>query len=365
MKKTFLLLLFAVTFSAVAQVTLPQEYTIQKPLKLATVLPSESLGDSVLVRGVDKIVKYVPRSAFGGSIPLINDVLRSNPFDNQTDKTLRFFGDLVSGTYNKQLWISPQSLITLDPVGQFSSAVFPQDFYVSSGGSTPKQWGFNVNGFEFFGKNIVGESQFYANIKFPIVTTADDNRYIPLSVKGNYADANGNIAISDNDLQTTLNAGGFAEFASGDNYSFVEFPDSGNNNVNLYVEGLNGYSSVSMAEADNYLETKFIDNTSSLSFPNGVFRLSQEYLTHKTYVRAWQPTVNTDIYFPAPSVSGTYFVATSPRQYTVSSLPTPTVTDSYFAIVTDAVSPTYLGTLTGGGSIVCPVFYNGTTWVAH
>jgi len=35
------------------------------------------------------------------------------------------------------------------------------------------------------------------------------------------------------------------------------------------------------------------------------------------------------------------------------------------AYVTDAVAPTYLGALTGGGTVVTPVFYNGTAWVAH
>jgi hypothetical protein len=35
------------------------------------------------------------------------------------------------------------------------------------------------------------------------------------------------------------------------------------------------------------------------------------------------------------------------------------------AIVTDAVLPTYLGALTGGGAVVCPVFYNGASWVSH
>ena len=33
------------------------------------------------------------------------------------------------------------------------------------------------------------------------------------------------------------------------------------------------------------------------------------------------------------------------------------------AIVSDATSPTFLGALTGGGTVVCPVFYNGTAWV--
>jgi len=49
--------------------------------------------------------------------------------------------------------------------------------------------------------------------------------------------------------------------------------------------------------------------------------------------------------------------------FTVATLPTPTTTA--YATVTDATTPTYLGTLTGGGTVVCPVFYNGTAWVSH
>jgi hypothetical protein len=50
-------------------------------------------------------------------------------------------------------------------------------------------------------------------------------------------------------------------------------------------------------------------------------------------------------------------------QYTVATLPTGAQGDT--AYVTDATAPTYIGTLTGGGSVVCPVFYNGTAWVSH
>jgi hypothetical protein len=32
--------------------------------------------------------------------------------------------------------------------------------------------------------------------------------------------------------------------------------------------------------------------------------------------------------------------------------------------ITDATSPTYLGTLTGGGSVKCRALYNGSAWVA-
>ena len=34
------------------------------------------------------------------------------------------------------------------------------------------------------------------------------------------------------------------------------------------------------------------------------------------------------------------------------------------AYVTDALAPTYLGALIGGGAVSCPVFYNGAAWVS-
>lgn len=51
------------------------------------------------------------------------------------------------------------------------------------------------------------------------------------------------------------------------------------------------------------------------------------------------------------------------KGYTVATLPTGSQGDTAF--VTDATSPTYLGTLTGGGAVVCPVFFDGTNWVSH
>jgi len=59
-------------------------------------------------------------------------------------------------------------------------------------------------------------------------------------------------------------------------------------------------------------------------------------------------------------------VATAPikaQGYTVATLPT-AGTIGRIAYVTDATSPTYLGTLTGGGSVKTPVFDNGTDWVS-
>jgi hypothetical protein len=49
--------------------------------------------------------------------------------------------------------------------------------------------------------------------------------------------------------------------------------------------------------------------------------------------------------------------------YTVATLPAGT--QGMTAFVTDALAPTYLTAIVGGGAIVTPVFYNGTAWVAN
>ena len=49
--------------------------------------------------------------------------------------------------------------------------------------------------------------------------------------------------------------------------------------------------------------------------------------------------------------------------YTLSTLPT-VGTVGRVALVTDALSPTYLATLTGGGSVKVMALDNGTNWVA-
>ena len=49
---------------------------------------------------------------------------------------------------------------------------------------------------------------------------------------------------------------------------------------------------------------------------------------------------------------------------TVATLPSAaTVGVGYKAMVTDATTPTFLSTVTGGGAVVCPVFSNGTNWI--
>jgi hypothetical protein len=52
--------------------------------------------------------------------------------------------------------------------------------------------------------------------------------------------------------------------------------------------------------------------------------------------------------------------------YSAASLPLPTCNSpnrGMRAVVSDATSPTYLGTYVGGGSVVAPVFCNGSNWL--
>lgn len=61
----------------------------------------------------------------------------------------------------------------------------------------------------------------------------------------------------------------------------------------------------------------------------------------------------------ATSVAASTFLATG--GYTVTMLPAGTIGQRVY--VTDATGPTFGAAVAGGGSIVTPVFYNGTAWI--
>lgn len=73
-------------------------------------------------------------------------------------------------------------------------------------------------------------------------------------------------------------------------------------------------------------------------------------------------TLSGNVVITLPDASGT--LALELVGYIVTNLPV-TATQGDQAYVTDATAPTYLGALTGGGAVVCPVFYNGSIWVSH
>lgn len=84
---------------------------------------------------------------------------------------------------------------------------------------------------------------------------------------------------------------------------------------------------------------------------------------------AQQTALNAKAPLASPTFTGTVtapkIVSTESirlKGYTVATLPVGTEGDTAF--VTDATAPTYLGALTGGGTVKCPVFFNGTAWVS-
>tara|TARA_R110002153_G_scaffold52513_2_gene147192 strand:+ start:206 stop:1432 length:1227 start_codon:yes stop_codon:yes gene_type:complete len=89
--------------------------------------------------------------------------------------------------------------------------------------------------------------------------------------------------------------------------------------------------------------------------------LSRETATGRITSLAFETgTVTLDGVVTVPKdVTGT--VALELKGYTVSTLPTGAVGDR--AYVTDASVLTFLTSVTGGGTIISPVFHNGTTWV--
>ena len=171
------------------------------------------------------------------------------------------------------------------------------------------------------------------------------------------------------DLQSVLDIGSFAEVDSGQSYVDIL---SGSPQNRIFNVGL--YSTVG-----NNNSTEFYVDPYSINFYNsgttkeggmnvnsGEFYLyaKNKTLNLNTTLRFNTPIVDTTIYLPAKTVAGDYIInTTSDTIYTVSTLPTGVLND--MAIVSDATAPTYLGALVGGGSVVTPVWYNGTSWVSR
>jgi hypothetical protein len=170
------------------------------------------------------------------------------------------------------------------------------------------------------------------------------------------------------DLQSVLDNGGYAEVEGGfKNSASILGGDSYDRNVNFNVYDSGDVGSFfllenTVAELQNQSDSQRGD----VGIFDGIIYLSQQDLISNktTNVSFVNPIQTTTINIPAPSVAGTYTINTTPDTiYTVSTLPTGQLND--MAIVSDAVSPTYLGTLTGGGSVTCPVWHNGSTWVSR
>jgi len=199
------------------------------------------------------------------------------------------------------------------------------------------------------------------------ITSADLQFAFPSSkIDGNYI-----IATTDDldaiDLEKIIDAGNTVL--------------KGSSTLNLLVDdGLGGYSSeISCSNGTDYSILNISTENINIGSYNSISNLTSDYgvcqgnigintsniLTgHSTHIEIDGPFSVSTLRFPAPLVDGVYTIDVTPNStYTVSTLPSGVLNDK--AIVTDATAPTYLGVLVGGGSVVAPVWHNGTNWVSR
>ena len=228
MKKILLLLLLTVTYFSSAQST----YSIAKPLQLQTVNESTSKSDSVLVRGIDKIVKFVPRSEFSGNGVQsvtgtgVNNADPKNPVIMSVTPTLQEVTDTGSTTTNKIILDDSGK----DRIGELDGAAIKfsvisepnNNTYIdntlininTAGGDTYfaspayTQMADTDNTVTLAPKNLFFSEQEGNSIDIRtdnLTTDVTTNQHVlqlptasgtlPVSVNGNFANANGNITI--------------------------------------------------------------------------------------------------------------------------------------------------------------------------
>ena len=110
-------------------------------------------------------------------------------------------------------------------------------------------------------------------------------------------------------------------------------------------------NSLTLVELPNYATTQAASSGGHLE---GVL-----FYDDSGYLRRVPASPNSDTFAAAVTFGSTF----RSKGYTVATLPA-AGTAGRRAHVTDATAPTYLGALTGGGAVTCPVFDNGSAWVS-
>ena len=182
-------------------------------------------------------------------------------------------------------------------------------------------------------------------------------------------------------LQNVLEGGATAAFYDGPNGNFARIMDGSLNNRytefgvnNGLLSNVDGSEQGYIGMYTNWMDFRgtvrnaYGNNIGAVYVNNGFIEMFQRVTTvsgtNASYLRFEDPISTSSFIIPKKTVPGNYTINTTPNNtYLVANLPAGILND--MAIVTDAVSPTYLGTLTGGGSTVTPVWYNGTAWVAR
>ena len=385
MRKIILLCVLAIGMMADAQTV----QTIAKPLKLNIVAPGTA-ADSVLVRGADKIVKFVPRSEFGGgasgvtSLFGVTDTIANNNrifdvnnknFSLDNAKSFNVLGTPVTTFINANA-----DTFFYHDSGFFTDWIFAesqQKLLVPSVGEK-KIVKLLIDGIEnnvdFLSKKIStpnGDMILYAHA--PITATSVsclgfyETKYesvVKIDTKTGPMNLNSIAYFEGNELKksnTPLSLQSITSINSNTNNN-IRFNDLLNPK---YHSEINYNSLVTWRDSDGSeleqiirIQADGIHSTTNL--PGGTF--NNIFLSFQNDL----PGVSTQFNFPNKP-GGTFILATSDdvklKEYTVSTLPIGTKGD--VAYVYDASSPAFLATVVGGGSSVVRVFYNGTNWIVQ
>lgn len=384
MKKILILLLITLSLTTYAQ----KNYSIERPLYLGTV-NAGSAADSVLVRGADKIVKFVPRSEFGGGTPpvaTIQEVINASPNPDGYGATIynkKISFDNLFSLFKRKLSISASSIDLFkyeDNLYKVDSRINISETAIShTKNYGTEALGYNLSPLGFvLTRSIEGGGNIQQTLKFPQQTVSQPERVIPISVNGNYADSSGNITIptgsggGSQNLQSVLNSGNEADntlilkHSSVDNLSSLSISpfdfslsyqdNNSGESLGVFFEPgeiqiqSNGVALASLARAGY---TDFKDGYLSLNRSNG----------YTSGIKLNPDSVESGLYTLPISKTGGVTLAAELQGYTVGTLPTGKVGDC--AYVTDASSPTFLATVVGGGSAVVRVFHNGSNWIVQ
>lgn len=123
----------------------------------------------------------------------------------------------------------------------------------------------------------------------------------------------------------------------------------------LYGNGSGGFSNVTIGTGLSF-SGGALNSLSAINYPNVGFA----YSTGSAWATSYGKTgIGTNVVTDNQPTIKEPIIGTG---YTVGSLPAGTL--GMRTYVTDALAPTFLGVLVGGGAIKAPAFYNGTAWVA-
>ncbi len=168
------------------------------------------------------------------------------------------------------------------------------------------------------------------------------------------------------DLQSVLDIGATASVDSGN--STINLLDGAPDNRTfgaIVSDGVSNFTSFNVSNAVFSIETLNPNFRNKLTLQGDVYTLArQNLLGGVTTISFIDPTTTAEIKIPAPTIIGDYKILVEHEAtYTVATLPLGALGDR--AIVTNALAPTYLGAVVGGGAVKAPVWHNGTIWVTN